>query len=389
MSLPAILAAVLAGFGLAQHCAGLLAARRFCRRSPAGRARTAPRLPPVSVLKPLHGEEPLLEQALASFCLQEYPAFQVVFGVQAAADPALAVVERLRARFPDGDFAVVVDPTAHGVNRKVANLMNMLPRARHGVLVIADSDILAAPDYLARVVAALELPGTGLATTLYRGLPAHPALACRLGATQITHAFLPGALLGRALGRQDCFGATMALRRETLEAIGGFRSLAGHLADDALLGRLVREQGLRVALAATVPATVVAETTLPALFRHELRWARTMRSVAPLGYALSVLQYPLFWAASAVVLSGFGRWPLLLAAAAWAARAALARGIDRALGLAAAAPIWLLPLRELMSIVVILASFGGDRVQWRGQVLRVGRLRLPGQPSARGEMPSP
>ena len=125
---------------------------------------------PVTVLKPLHGDEPLLEEALASVCRQDYPAWQVVFGVQDAADTALPVVRRLQARFPDCDIAVVVDPTPHGPNRKVANLINMLPAAKHDVLVIADSDVHVAPDWLRRLVAALEGPGVGVVTTVYTGL---------------------------------------------------------------------------------------------------------------------------------------------------------------------------------------------------------------------------
>ena len=108
------------------------------------------------MLKPLHGDEPLLEEALASVCRQNYPALQVVFGVQDAADTALPVVRRLQARFPGCDIAVVVEPDGHGANRKVGNLINMLPAAKHDVLVIADSDVHVAPDWLRRLVAALE-----------------------------------------------------------------------------------------------------------------------------------------------------------------------------------------------------------------------------------------
>ena len=367
----AFVVAFIAFVGLVQHLAGLLAVRAFVRAAP--RRALAGERPPISVLKPLHGDEPLLEEALSSFCLQDYPAFQIVFGVQDPADSALAVVRRLAARFPQADLAVVVDPTPHGPNRKVANLMNMLPKARHEVLLIADADTHAAPDFLARVAAALRQPGVGLVTTVYTGLPAQPVLACRLGAAQITHAFLPGVLLGRAMGREDCLGATMALRRETLQALGGFAALVGHLADDAVLGMLVRAQGSRIALAHTVPATTVPEPTLAALLRHELRWARTMRSVAPAPYAASALQYPLAFAALAGVVAGFAGWSLALFGVAWAIRAAVARGIDRLLGLATRAPVWLLPLRDLISIGVILASFAGSRVEWRGQVLRVDR----------------
>jgi ceramide glucosyltransferase len=151
-------------------------------------------------------------------------------------------------------------------------------------------------------------------------------------------------------------------------------ALADHIADDYVLGALVRRQGLAVRLADTVPATTVPEATLAELFRHELRWARTIRTLVPVQFVLSALQYPLFWAALAVVLEGAAFWALGLFLAAWAVRAAVARGIDRVLGLvksglATPTPVWLLPLRDLMSVFVILASHGSDRVEWRGQVL--------------------
>ena len=129
---------------------------------------------PVTVLKPLHGDEPLLEEALTSVCRQVYPPLQVVFGVNDAADTALPVVRRLQARFPGCDIAVVVEPTGHGANRKVGNLINMLPAAKHDVLVIADADMHVAPDWLHRLVVALDEPGVGLVTTVYTGVPVSP-----------------------------------------------------------------------------------------------------------------------------------------------------------------------------------------------------------------------
>ena len=196
-----------------------------------------------------------------------------MFGVQRTSDPAIGVVERLRTRFPAIDMVLVVDPTPHGANRKIANLINMLPFARHDVLVISDSDMHVAPDYLARVADALARPGTGLVTSIYTGLPGRDRLSAQLGAAYINQIFASGALVGRYLGRQDCLGATMALRRDTLAEIGGLAVLSPYVADDGILGRRVRDLGLSVGLAATVPATTVAEIGMVALFRHELRWA--------------------------------------------------------------------------------------------------------------------
>ncbi len=366
---------MLAGVGALQCLVGTVLAMGFAHR----RMRAPGALPAVTILKPLHGDEALLEEALASVCRLDYAALQIVFGVQDPGDPAIRVVRRLQSRFPGRDIALVVDPAQHGANRKVSNLINMMPAARHDFLVIADSDLVCAPDYLTCIIAAAEATGTGLVTTLYAGLPARAALPARLGATQITHLFLPGALLARAMGRRDCLGATMALRRETLAAIGGLHALVNHLADDNALGRLVTGLGLDVRLADTVPLTVVGEATLAALFRHELRWARTIRVLVPGPFAASALQYPIAWAILALLLSTGAWWAWVVTLLAWAMRTGAARVVDRALsrrlppdppGVAMATPIWLLPLRDLMSVAVMIASYAGRGVDWRGHRMR-------------------
>lgn len=375
------LAAGLAAIGVLQA----LFAARLVTAFAAARPPSATNRPKVTVLKPLHNDEPLLEKALETLFLQDYPDWQIVFGVQSPTDPAIPVVQRLRERYPDVATALVINPTQHGANRKVGNLINMLPAAMHDVLVIADSDIHVRPDYLDQLVAALEPANVGLVTTLYAGLPAPPVtLAARLGATQITHTFLLGAVLSRAIGRQDCLGATMCLRRRDLQRIGGLPALVAHLADDNVLGRRIAALGLRVALARTVPLTTVPEPSLAALFRHELRWARTIRALEPAGFAASVLQYPLFWALLSVLLAGGALWTVALFMIAWALRALAAILADRALlplwsgerighddaALAFSCPVWLLPLRDILSVTVMLASYGGRQVDWRGHGLQ-------------------
>ena len=166
----------------------------------------------------------------------------------------------------------------------------------------------------------------------------------------------------------------MALRRETLAAVGGLEALVHHVADDNVLGGLVRARGLRVRLTAALCATTVPETSLGALFRHELRWGRTIRTLVPVAFAGSAIQYPLAWAALAVVLAAGAPWAVGFFVLAWAARAAAARGVDAQIrlvqsALATPAPIWLLPLRDLLGLAVVAASYTGDRVEWRGHVL--------------------
>ncbi len=382
------IAAGLSIVGMIQVLCGLLAVRRFATRPP--NARTSVR-PPITVFKPLHGDEPLLEAALETLFTQDYPQFQIVFGVHTPTDPAIAVVHRLQQRYPARDTALVIDSARHGANHKISNLINMLGAARHDLLVISDSDVHAPPGYLNHLAAALHVRGTGAVTTLYAGRPAHAVLAGALGASYINHTFLPGALLSRALGRQDCLGATMALRRTTLAAIGGFTALADNLADDAVLGRLVRAQGLDVRLAATLPSTTVPETRLAALFTHELRWARTIRSLAPVVHALSLVQFPIAWALLACAATGGAWWAVAALFAAWAVRAAAAAQMDQLLSLPSAAPLWWMPLRDLICVALILASYRGRSVQWRGQVVPVDQpvygLKRPAD--ARADVPPP
>jgi len=327
-------------------------------------------LPPVSVLKPLCGVEPLTELALESFFLIDYPAYQLVFGVQSASDPVLPMIAALQARYPARDVALVVDAALHGTNRKVSNLINMLPAASHETLVMSDADIHVPPYFLRRVVAALAEPGVGLVTTLYTALPGTPHLATTLGANQINYTFLPGALLARRLGRQDCLGVTMALTKSTLALVGGLQAVANHLADDQVLGRLVRARGMALTLAQVIPATTVPEANFFALFHHELRWARTIRALVPIPYAASVLQFSLLWAVLALLASAGAGWAWGLFLAVLLVRYLLARRIDAALGLVKAGDAWLFLLRDFFSAIIYVASFGGATVQWRGQTMR-------------------
>jgi len=365
---------LIVALGIAQGIFGLAVVRAFARRAPLW----AGEHPPVTILKPVCGPEPLLEEALVSFCRQNYPRFQLVIGAQDFSDPALAAARRVKSWYPELDISIVIDPIQRGANGKISNLMNMLPHAAHDVLVIADSDLHVAPDYLKAVVAELLSEGTGLVTTLPTGKPAARGLAAQLGAAHLNHCFLPSALIGEALGRQDCLGGTMALRRQTLEQVGGLASLVDHLADDNVLGQAVKQLGLAVRLANTLPVVTVQERDVRALWLHELRWARTIASVAPLSQAGCVIQYPIFWGFLAVLASGGAAWGFGCFAAAWGARAAMVVVIERCLAprraqKLSAPSLWLLPLRDVLTVAEILASFCGCRVVWRGRTLYAGR----------------
>jgi ceramide glucosyltransferase len=376
LAVAALLLIAVSAVGSVYLIAAAIAVRRFAARRQERGAAT----PPVSVLKPLCGEDPELFENLESLCRQDYPRWQIVFGVQTPRDPAIAVVARLIERFPRADLSLVSEGAGRAGNLKVANLQNMLPAARHPVLVIADSDMRVAPDYLAEVTAPLGDPAIGLVTCLYRGI-AVGGLWSRLACLHINHGFLPQAVFAAALGTETgCFGATIALSRETLDAVGGLEAIADALADDHALGVAVRRLGRRVLLSPCIVDNIIDEPSLGALFRHELRWARTIRLITPAGFIGSVVTHPLALGMLAVLPGAYpiAAWTTLALAAA--CRVVTIRQIDVALRLPPTPP-WLIPVRDLLSFAVFVASFFARKVAWRDRTFRLGpkgRLILDG-----------
>jgi ceramide glucosyltransferase len=366
--------------GCAYLAITVYAIRRLIRRPLPQAVESAP----VSLLKPLCGDDSGLYENLRSFCLQDYGTFQIVFGVADPADPAIAVVRRLMTEFPTLDIALAVGGTSGAANLKVANLINMLPQARHDLLAVSDSDMRAPPRYLAAVTAPLADPGVGLVTCLYRGISAG-GLWSDLAALHINQGFLPQAAVGEALGAGGgAFGASLALRRATLDAIGGFARVADYLADDHALGHAVRSLGQRVLLSPLLVDNMVYEAGLGPLFRHELRWANTVRLLAPAGYAGLVISHPLVLALLALLLGAPPIWAILGLILVFLVRWVTVRLNERTLGLRRA-PAYLLPLRDLLSFVVYIASFFTRNVAWRDHRFRIGR---DGRLSPEGDSPA-
>jgi ceramide glucosyltransferase len=338
---------------------------------------------PVTILKPLHGAEPSLSRRLASFCRQDYAApVQVICGVQDPADPAVAIA-RLLATSPEAPrFDLVIDARTHGSNPKISNLINMLPAARHDVLVMADSDMEVGPDYLAWIVAELQRPGVGAVTCLYHGVPLSGRWSSHAALGINTH-FLPNVVTALALRlAQPCFGSTIAISRSLLSRIGGLAAFADQLADDYEIGQAVRAAGHEVAIPAFTIGHACFHERLRGLLAHELRAARTVRSIAPVGYAGAFVTHPFPLALAGALLGG--EYALVIAAAALACRAALCICAERAFRLPRQ-PYWLIPSRDLLSFGVYIWSFFGMRVQWRGLRYRVaadGSL-LSDRPEAR------
>jgi ceramide glucosyltransferase len=343
-------------------------------RAQASMAR-APGLPPASVLKPLCGAEPGLYRHLRSFCRQEYPQFQLIFGVRDPADAALAVVRRLVAEFPAQPIDVVIDPQQHGSNAKVNNLINMIARARHDLLVMADSDTCVAPDYLAAVTAPLHDRSVGLVTCLYRGVPTRQIWS-RLGAMYINDWYAPSVLLAWLFGYQGYVsGQTICLRRDTLQAIGGLRQTASHLADDHRLGELVRALGLRTVLSHYWLTAEHDEPNLSSLIGHELRWMRTIRVLRPKSFPWMFLTFSLPLAVLGLALIAvdkpFSRTAWALFLTTLLARLALHLVHRRHDARALLSDCWLLPARDLLILWVWCRSLLGSQVIWRGKEFAV------------------
>jgi ceramide glucosyltransferase len=322
--------------------------------------------PGLSLLKPLCGSEPGLEANLISFCNQDYTGpLQLVLGVQSPGDPALAVANRLKELFPDRDIELAIDSRQHGANGKISNLINMSPRVRHEVIMLSDSDIRVEPQYLQVVISALLAPGVGLVTCLYYGFSL-TGLWSRLSVAAINEHFLPSALVGLKLGlARPCTGATIAARAETLRNIGGFEAFADQLADDYAIGEAVRKLGLKVAVAPVLVGHGCGETSFSEIVRHELRWARTLRLLAPWGYTGLVLTHATPLALIAAALGGFGAISWVTIGLALACRLSIPIQL-KSLSFGGDASLWLSPIRDLLSFAIFLASFLPSRLSWRG-----------------------
>jgi ceramide glucosyltransferase len=246
----------------------------------------------------------------------------------------------------------------------------MLPAATGRILVLADSDMRVERHYLAAVTAPLADPRIGVVTCLYRGVPVDGPWSM-LGALHINFEFLPSALVAAALRIGDgCFGATIAIERHTLMAIAGFAPLRDQLADDHRLGAAVRAKGLTIHLSRYLVDARVAEPSLAGLWRHELRWARTVRDLTPIGHAGSVLAQPFALAAFGAAAAGFSPTSCALLMITLGLRFASARAVATALGLSTSG-LWLLPLRDALSFAVFVASLFGRKVVWRDRRFRV------------------
>ena len=345
--------------------------------------------PAVTIFKPLYNSPPGLRADLETLFSQDYGGpVQVIFGLHRDSDPAKLIVDQLREEHPLADVTIVVNPRVHGANAKITNLLNMYPRARYPIFVICDGDTAVPPDWLSTLIRTLEAPGIGLVSCLYRGIPERPLFWPIMSAMGMSYSFLPNVVLAAAAGLEvPCIGATMAIRQSTLAAVGGFRRFANTLADDYDLGRAVRAKGLWVALSTSLVRHNAGENSAIKFFDHELRSARTIRMINPIGYALSAITHNV-GLASLSLLAGPTKLGLAVLGFAVASRMALQLIVDNSFA-CWSGPILLLPLRDLLSGTVFVLSFLSRKVRWGERVFDASRPRRSLQVESAGTAASP
>jgi len=375
------LLAVIAVGGCVYLILAIIAANRFRGGEPP----PAAKLPPISVLKPLAGLDAGLEENLRSFFELDYPGFELLFAVREETDPAVRLVRKLQAKYPDIDSRLLVagppPSEAQYPNAKVWSLIALQRLSSHPIIVISDSDIRAAPSQLHAVGADFADPAVGVVTYPYRAVPGG-GLWSLLESIGMNGEFWAGILVARMIeGMNFAVGPTMALRREALEKVGGFEATREYLAEDFVLGRWISGQGCRAVLSHHVVEHRIAGGSFAENMRHRLRWYRSTRRSRPAGYVGQVFTNPIPVALLLAAMTGGANWAVGVLAAAFVLRCmmqfAVARGVlgDRH----AFGALPLVPVQDIASFAIWVAAFFGKTIVWRGRVfelLRDGRLRL-------------
>jgi len=357
---------------LAYALISLSCARAFFNRDKEQAGHT----PPVTIIKPVKGMDAESYENFASFCCQDFPRFQIIFAAASPSDPVIPVIEKLAADYPAVDMELVVDGRIYGPNYKVCNLINAFPKAKHDIIIVCDSDIRVGESYLREVCAPFADQSVGLVTSLYRSSVV-PGAATAIEAMGFTAEMVPHVMVALRLeGLSFALGASMAVRREALEGIGGFQALVDYLADDYQLGNKVHRAGWVLALSDYFVESMMHREELTTVLSRQLRWARTMRVSRPGGYFASGLTQPFPAALLALIVSGFSAAGVAAALILYAVRSITALAFSRLYLRDGIFPrrLWLLPIRDMFAFATWLLAFAGQRVRWRGHLFRL----LPG-----------
>ncbi len=329
---------------------------------------------PVTILKPVQGWDAQQLANFRSFCKQDYSQFQIIFGVLDPDDIGLEAARAVQDEFPNLDIAVVSGGEVSGLNRKVCNLIQMLPHAKHNLLVLADSDMRVNPEYISQIVAPFASENIGLNTCPYRGSEATNIVA-RLESIGIGADFIPSAFVGYYLGNvRFAFGSTIVIRKSVLEEIGGFEGLKDELADDYLLASKTRLAGKEVWLSNYFVDDVIGTETVGVMWSRRLRWAKTSRAMQPIPYMGSFVTHGFALSIMFLAAVNSSKWGLLVVTIVMLVRliSVVTNSIttnNRAL----LRSIILLPMSDLLSFALFVASFTSSRIRWRDELFRIGK----------------
>jgi ceramide glucosyltransferase len=330
--------------------------------------------PPISILRPICGIDSKTYENLASFCQQEYPEYQIIFGVQDPQDPSMEVVRQLIKDFPNLDIQVTASLHHLGANRKVSNLAHAVTKAKYDVLLLADSDVYVQPDYLRSVIQPLSDPTVGVVTCLYRSIA--QGWVTTLEALSTPTEFLPGVLVSTAMeGIKFAMGQTIVIRRSVLEEIGGFAAIADYLADDFQLGFLPAQAGYTVVLSNYLIDHVMPHSTIAESIHRQTRWLVGIRASRPWGYAGLIFTHGTIASLLFLLATGGSILGWSVFSVAWIMRLAMAWFVGiRCLGDPVAQTLfWLVPLRDGASFMLWGYSFFGNTIEWRDRQFRLTR----------------
>jgi ceramide glucosyltransferase len=371
----AVLTILLAGSLI--YCVLVIEATRRYLSVPA--PRTA-REPAISVLKPLYGHDEGLEENLRSFFAQDYPNYEIIMGVHASSDPAAAVAHKVLAEYSEHDVRARLVVTGESTipNAKAYNLNRLVREAKHDVLVMCDSDVRVGKRFLAQLAGELGDAKVGLITCPYRAI-AGPSVWSRMEAIGMNTELLGGVMVARMLeGMRFALGCALAVRRDVLDAIGGFSYLQEFLAEDFIIGQRTAEIGRTVLFSSAVIEHRIGSQPMMRNLAHRLRWARSTRRSRPAGYWGQAFTYPL---PIALLLCAVWppAWPLLLATLLLRTGAATATAVFVLRDPLTKKQWWLLPIQDVLGFLVWIGGFLGDTIVWRDRkctVLRDGRLHV-------------